>query len=354
MARFFEVKDVDIAFYEEKIKSFLPEKIIDVHAHVWLDEFRVNDGQLDNAPTHNAPVRSATWPSRVARDNSIEDLVQAYKLMFPGKQVTPLIFGAPELEYNIDASNNYVKTCAREYGFPSLLLTMPEWSENELEEKIIKGGFLGSKVYLNYAKPYIPQDEIRIFDFLPVHQLEVLNNHGWIVMLHIPRNKRIKDPVNLAQLLEIEHSFPGIKLIVAHVGRAYCPEDVGDAFEVLAETKNMAFDISANTNRFVFQKLIEAVGPKRILFGSDMPILGMRARRICENGRYVNIIPKGLYGDVSGDSHMREVDGIEAEKLTFLMYEEIAAFKCAATVTGLGQADTEDVFYNNAARMLKI
>ena len=39
-----------------------------------------------------------------------------------------------------------------------------------------------------------------------------------------------------------------------------------------------------------------------------MPILRMRARRICENGIYVNLVPKGLYGDVSGDIHMREVD----------------------------------------------
>ncbi|NLC68503.1 MAG: amidohydrolase [Clostridiaceae bacterium] len=349
MTSLFEVKDVDRIFYDEQIKNFLPEKIIDIHTHVWLDKFRIKNGQLNNVP-----VRSATWPSHVAKDNSIEDLIQTYKLIFPGKQITPLIFGNPDLEYDIGISNNYIKTCARKYGFPSLVLSIPEWSGAELEEQIIKGGFLGSKVYLNYAKPYIAQNEIRIFDFLPIHQLEVLNNNGWIVMLHIPRDKRLRDPVNLAQLLEIEHNFPNLKLIVAHVGRAYCPEDIGNAFEVLGETKNMTFDISANTNQYVFQKLIEAVGPKRILFGSDMPILRMRGRRICKNGKYVNLIPRGLYGDVSGDNHIREVDGAEAEKLTFLMYEEIAAFKATAIATGLGKADIEDIFYNNAARILEL
>ncbi|HOJ10523.1 MAG TPA: amidohydrolase family protein [Clostridiales bacterium] len=344
MSRLFEVRPVDKRFYEDKLKDFLPEKIIDIHTHVWLDKFRIK--------AKDAPIRSATWPSRVAKDNSIEDLIETYSLMFPDKQVTPLIFAYPKVEFDIDISNKYINECSDKHGFPSLALAVPEWSGLELEEQIIKGGFLGCKVYLNFSKSYIPQNEIRIFDFLPPHQLEVLNKHGWVAMLHIPRSKRLKDPVNLAQLLEIEQKYPQVKLIVAHVGRAYCPEDVGNAFEVLSNTKNMVFDFSANSNKWVFERLIEAVGPKRILFGSDMPILRMRTRRICENGNYVNLIPRGLYGDVSGDSHMREVDGTESEKLTFFMYEEIDAFRCAANATGLSGDDTKDIFYNNAVRIL--
>ena len=49
-------------------------------------------------------------------------------------------------------------------------------------------------------------------------------------MLHISRPARLKDPVNLAQLLEIEEKYPNVKLIVAHIGRAYTPEDIGDAY----------------------------------------------------------------------------------------------------------------------------
>ncbi|HOJ12718.1 MAG TPA: amidohydrolase family protein [Clostridiales bacterium] len=347
MAQLFEVKEIDVKFYEEQLKEFLPDQIIDIHTHVWLNKFRVKEEDACNMP-----VRSATWPSLVAKDNSVEDLIQTYKLMFPDKKVTPLIFGHPLIEYDIAKSNDYIEECSKRFGFPSLILSIPEWSGAELEEKIIRGGFLGSKVYLNYAKPYIPQNEIRIFDFLPEHQLDVLNKHGWIVMLHLPRNKRLKDPVNLAQLLEIEQNYPRLKLVVAHVGRTYCPEDVGDAFEVLTGTKNMVFDFSANTNQFVFERLIETVGASRILFGSDMPILRMRMRRICENGNYVNLVPKGLYGNISGDVHMREVDGADAEKLTYFMYEEIAAFKHAAASMELKKEDIENIFYNNAVSIL--
>jgi predicted TIM-barrel fold metal-dependent hydrolase len=346
VTKLFEVKPVDESFYKERLKDFLPKKFVDIHTHIWHEKFRVD--------ADNVPVRGQSWPGRVAKQNPIEDLIETYNLMFPDKEVIPLLFGQPSFDYDVDALNDYVTDCAKEHKFPSLALAVPTWSQEKLENVIIKGGFLGCKVYLNFAAPYIPQNEIRIFDFLPPHQLEVLNKHGWIALLHIPRSGRLKDPVNLAQMLEIERNYPNVKLIIAHVGRAYCPEDVGNAFEILAETKNMMFDFCANSNQWVFEQLIKAVGPKRILFGSDMPILRMRCRRICENGTYVNLVPKGLYGDVSDDIHMREVEGEEAEKLTFFMYEEIDAFRLAAEATGLTSEDIEDVFYNNAAKLLNL
>ena len=138
----------------------------------------------------------------------------------------------------------------------------------------------------------------------------------------------------------------------AHVGRAYCDHDVGNAFDVLAESKRMYFDICANTNQSGFEGLIQCVGPKRILFGSDMPILRMRMRRITEGDHYVNLVPRGLYGDVSDDPNMGEVDGAEADRLTFFLYEELDAFRRAAEACRLAAEDVEDVFHNNARRIL--
>ncbi len=344
MSDLFEMKQVDRDFYRDRLQEFLPLKFIDIHTHIWLDRFKIEDS--------NAPCRAVLWPFLVAEDNSVEDLQETYRLMFPDKKVSPLLFGQPSQEYDIHACNAYVAESAKKYKLPSLFLSRPQMSAQEFEKGIEEGGFLGCKVYLNYAPDYIPENEIRIFDFLPHHHLEVLDRRGWIVMLHIPRPGRLKDPVNLFQMLEIERKYPSLRLIIAHAGRAYCNEDLGDAIEILAGTKNMMFDFCANTNAYIFGRLIEAVGPKRILFGSDLPILRMRTRRICENGRYINMVPRGLYGDVSVDSHMREVDGPEADQLTFFMYEEIEAFRQAAIAKGLTKHDIEDVFYNNAGRLL--
>ncbi|MCK9410778.1 MAG: amidohydrolase [Prolixibacteraceae bacterium] len=341
----FEVKQTDIGCYYNYIKDFLPDKIIDIHTHVYLKDNLIQGDKADK--------RLASWPELVAEDNSFEDILETYELMFPGKTVIPLMFPFPIKIKNINVSNQYILDCIGEQKYYGLILADPEWDADVFERKIRMGDFKGAKVYLNFAPAYIPLNEICIFDFLPHHQLSILNKYGMIVMLHIPRDNRLKDPVNLAQIIEIERRYPAVKLIIAHVGRAYCKEDVGNAFEILAETKNVLFDFCANTNQWVFEQLIKAVGPKRILFGSDLPITRMRMKRICENGIYVNVISKGMYGDVSNDKNMREIEGDEADRLTFFLYEEILAFRLAAIETKLSNDDIKDVFYNNAMQLLK-
>lgn len=341
-----EIHDVDRRFYEQRLRDWLPAELVDIHTHVW------RAGDFRPGVPGRGQGRSVTWPGRVARDNPIEDLQETYRLMLPGKQVTPLIFATIPQADNLDQVNAYVSDCSGRARVPGLIFSDPVWSQAEIEAKIRAGGFLGAKSYLSLAAPGIPGKDICIFDFFPRHQLEVLDRHGWIMMLHIPRDGRLKDPINLTQLIEIERDFPNLKLIVAHVGRAYCDEDVGDAFHQLAATKRMCFDISANTNAHVFAGLLRCVGPQRVLFGTDMPILRMRMRRIVRDGHYVNVVPRGLYGDVSDDRNMAEVDGAEAAQLTFFLYEEIDAFRRAAEGAGLTRADIEDVFCRNARRLL--
>jgi predicted TIM-barrel fold metal-dependent hydrolase len=320
--------------------------MIDIHTHLWLARHK-------SPRPADEPLRAVTWPARVARDNSADDMEETYRLMFPGKSVTPLVFGNM-LSAGDDerGGNEYVGASAAARNWPALLFTNPNWSAAELERRLDAGKFLGSKSYLTLSPAYLPEKEIRIYDFFPHHQLEALDRRRALLMLHIPRDGRLRDPVNLAQMLEIEERYPALQVIVAHVGRAYCPEDVGNAFETLARTRRMCFDFSANTNEDVFRRLIAAVGPARVLFGSDLPITRMRMRRICESGNYVNIVPRGLYGDVSGDGHMREVDGAEAERLTFFMYEELDAFRRASEREGLSRTDIEAVFRGNAERLI--
>jgi len=340
-----EIKPVDREFYESRLREFLPDEIIDIHTHVYLAEHK--------QPAPDGDKRTVSWPALVAGENPIEDLMETYRLMLPGKSVTPLIFSSPTLGADLEVLNGYITECASRCNLPSLLLSHPAWSAEELEEKILRDSFLGVKVYLTFAPSRIPAKDVRIFDFLPPPQLEILNRHGWLVMLHIPRDKRLRDPENLSQMLEIENRYPNVKLIIAHVGRAYCPTDIGDAFKVLESTENMKFDISANTNEEVFAALIRAVGPGRILFGTDMPILRMRMRRICKDGHYVNLVSRGMYGDVSNDPNMDEVDGKEAERLSFFLYEEIEAFRQAAKTEGLTKTEIKNVFHNNADKLIK-
>lgn len=335
----FEPTAYDRKVYEEQLKDFLPENIIDAHIHLWTPECREGYKRSTNL---------VTWTEVVAPDCTYEDLMASYKAMFPDKNVKAVLMTTPTAHLNI--GNPYALEHAKKNNLPALYCIKPETSLDEIRQAF-KDGFCGVKPYLNYAPAYIPRKEIRIYDFITPEQLELMNELGGFVMLHISRDGRLNDPLNIHQLMEIDEKYPNAKVIVAHIGRSYTPESLGDAFETLKHSKNLYFDFTATTYEPAITACIEAVGTKRIMFGSDMPITKMRMYRIVENGIYINVVPRGLYGDVSYDPNMRESD---EKDITIFMYEELLAFKKSAEKLGLTKEDVADIMCNNAARLFNI
>lgn len=340
----FPITEFDRAVYQEKLRDFLPEEIIDIHTHVWT-------GAPAKGHSGDSPARTVSWPDLVARENAIEDLMESYRLLLPGKKASALIFANHVNAENFKERNAYTARAADVSGYPALYFSHPRQSGEEVERAVAEGGFFGLKSYLDLADERIAAEDICIFDFFPRQQLQSMDKLGAVVMLHIPRRLRLRDPVNLRQILEIKERYPRLRLILAHVGRAYCESDVGDALDVLRAAPDLLFDFSANTNARVFSQLLESVGPERVLFGSDLPITRMRMRRICVNASYCNLVPRGLYGDVSGDPHMAEAP--EGEELTFFFYEELLAMKAACEAAGFGPAEAERLFYQNARKVLE-
>ena len=325
--------------YEKELKDFLPHEFIDFHTHV-------DKKGLEPYGSHNG---GSSWTDLIAKDDrGVEALLESYRELFPDKKVTPLIFGGCLLD--IAKTNDYVYEKRKEFNLPSLYRTDYAMDPDKLEEDIKKRGFLGIKPYLSNCPSYIPPKETRIFDFLPHEHLEVCDRNGLIVMLHIPRDGRFKDPVNLYQLKEIEEKYPNLKLIIAHIGRAYAKEDIGNAFDIVGKGKNTYFDFTANVCDDAIKACIEAVGSERLIFGSDLPIAIMRMYRIVENGVYYNIVPKGHYGDVDGEPHMRQAEG---EDITVMIYEQLKALKRVAADMKLSDKDVENIMNSNAKKLIE-
>ena len=332
---------VDLPFYRQHLEGFLPDRIIDIHSHarrrrIWQPG--------DPEPTY--------WPGRIRKGCGmpVPDLLEANIVMFPGKEVTPVILGSGSRQ-DTDGPTEYLigelLKYPHIYGF---MRTIPDWSEKEIVERYERGRFSGLKPYRTMASPDIGYEKVTIYDFLPHHQLKVAEERGWLIMLHIPKAERLADPSNCDQLKEIADTYPNVKIILAHIGRAYAPRYAKEGFAGLGDTAKFYYwDFSANLLQEAMELLIECAGPSRILYGSDLSVVAARARRICEGDNYINIMREADWED----SHTRLAPPEEREQITFMLYEEIAAFRRAAEKKGLTVQDSEDVFYGNAHRLLE-
>jgi len=205
-------------------------------------------------------------------------------------------------------------------------------------------GFLGIKPYPDLA----PQgsEDASTFDFAPHAHLAMLNALGGVLMLHLPRRGRIADPNNISELKELRQKYPLIRLIVAHIGRAYCLPTALAGLPHFADDPGICFDTAANLNADVFQYELETIGPERILYGSDLPVTMMRGVREHVGDKYINYTD----GPFSWNTNRKTPE--EEAAYTFYLYEELRALIKAVERAGMGKAEFEQIMYTNAAKLL--
>jgi len=327
---------VDLPFYRQQIADFLPDEVLDFHTHVGRPEHFVRPA---------APPRN--WAEYVTpRAWTVDSLYRYYARLFPGKRIVPVIFGSLVGEPLVDPLNDYVATTAAHFGAYSFLLTRPEWSADELEQRL-RAGFRGLKPYPTMVRGE-PATEIGIFDFLPHHHLALAQEMNLCVLLHLPRPGRLDDPDNLSELHELVRRYPRLKLVVEHLGRSYCLPGAARGLAAMRDLPTVSYGIAACATEEVFELALREVGPRRLVFGSDIPYVAFRCRRLCEGDNYVNIVRGANFTD----PHLRVAPPETRDTITFYVYEQIAGVRRAAERAGLSRAGVEDIFRNNALRLL--
>ena len=118
----FEVTAYDKRVWEEELRDFLPDKILDVHTHVYKKEFF-------DPPKESEDSRGlVSWIYTVADENPIEDLVETYDLMFPGKEVSALMFVSGNT--GLDKNNAYLSEVSRKSFFYLLIKIITQIRSN--------------------------------------------------------------------------------------------------------------------------------------------------------------------------------------------------------------------------------
>lgn len=323
--------------YREELAPWLPERVLDFHVHVSL-------------PEHTGPIAperiAANWAMEVGTAQSWADLRATYAALFPERVVECVAFGSVYNETDCEANNNYVLRGASlpENRATALLTTRPEWPAELVGRKLAEG-YAGLKPYPDMASA--EAGEVGIFAFLPYGHLRVLDDAGGILMLHLPRAGRIADPDNQREVLEIRQRYPRIRLVVAHIGRAYCLPTAQAGLPALAGDADIYFDTAANLNSDVFRYALDTVGPERLLFGTDLPITLMRGMREHVGDQYIN------YTSEPYSWNTRRKSPEEEGRYTFFLYEELRALIIAMREAGLDSRAIARILYANGAELLR-
>lgn len=336
--------DVDAAFFAEHIDAWLPRRIFDAHVHVNDPALRVEEMTDERRRQH--------WVTEVAEPMPADALARCDEVVYPGRQVAHLAFGWPGLDFQVEATNEYARTECLARGWHSLALLRPQWPAERVAEELAKPGVIGLKPY--YA--LIGRDpttrdryiESSIFDFLPHHALEVLDERRAWVTLHVPKADRLGHPDNIREIKEIRRRYPSVILVIAHLGRCYTAPHALEAFGPLADDEGLYFDNSAVLNPAVHRLALDLLGPRRILYGTDNPVFYMRGRRTWHGRRYINHTSAELHFN----RNRHEPPEVEVT-YTLYMYEALRAIKQACDEVGVGPDGVEAIFRTNAERLIR-
>ncbi len=335
--------DLDRAFWAEHLEAFMPSRIVDAHIHV--------DHPGNRRVEMTEAKRRQYWVAEVCAPLEAQQLADADAVVYPGRQVTHLVMAMPDLDFDIPAGNEYVRTEGIAHHWPALVVLDPHWDAARVAAELDKPGVIGLKPY--YAMiGYDPETRDRyieadIFDFLPHHALAELDKRGGWLTLHVPKKDRLAHPSNITQVRKLRETYPNVICVIAHFGRCYTLAQAQAALPQLADDEGLYWDCSAVMNPEVYRYALDLLGPERVVYGTDNPFFYMRGRRVWTENSYFNFTS----ADFHFNRERHEPADVEAS-YTLYMYEQLKAIRDVTTELGWSRTDIDAIFHTNAHRLL--
>lgn len=341
MIKDFKYCEQDKKIFKQYIEKFIPKKVIDFHIHIWQKELVSKD--IDSSKELSDPFFSFN----VINEFTFNDFQNISKILFPGIEYEGLFFGAPFKEIDIEGNNQIIIGEARRNNIKGLLVTSTDFKPLYIEDKIHSGSLYGFKPYpeLVVGKSYSrSEDNVCIMDIITDEQLSIANKYNLIIMLHIPKSKRLRDKKNIEEIVNISKSYPNLKLVLAHAGRSYCLYDIIDCINIIKKLKNVYVDTSFINNWEVIEILLKNVGSEKILYGSDFPLAAIKGKNICVNDKHYFFTSRPFPWSISNPN-------IDDRYVTFFIYEEIREILKAVFRNKFDRKVIDNIFYNNARNL---
>jgi len=326
-----EQKERDCKIFAEELDDFVPGKVLDFHVHTF-----------NEAGTHFGKTPS-NYGGQTLNAYLVEDFFKDQATAFPGRELKLVHFGLVQPQYDIPPVNAYNEQSDPSRCFPLRVFDPRNDTPEGVDADLARGKFHGLKPYPNLGNPE-NVNEATIEQMLPDWVMEIANARKSIIMLHIPRLRRLEDPLNQEQLDRLCSRWPQARIVMAHVGRAYYLQNVIGNLEVVKKHDNLYIDTSMVNHWEVLAYAFKELPNEKILYGSDAPIAFAPGKSVEINNQYSYVSPlkwRIAIQDTAG-------------RIQFTTYlnEQLRAIRKAVEANGLGSDWVENYFWNNGMRLL--
>ena len=333
-----------VSLWSEALRDWMPDTVFDAHVHLCPPE-AMGFFSAERLREPLCTFGSFEW----------EELFECYSQLFSGKQIAGLIaFPLPMREVNIEAANAYVRALMlRERGVKGFLLAHPTdigQVRAEFDRALSDGvRFTGVKPYFDLLGK--SNYETTMPEFIRDDLLEFMDAERLIMMLHtsglgmgVPENQEF-----VGSVLE---QYPGIRIVLAHLGRYLETADFFRFLESgLMEHPNLYLEMSSASQPDVYVRLLEGGAAwERLLFGTDLPYGILTGVEAWSQETGPVFLTRDRY--VWSDQSVNKIFPDEVKRLTYNTYHVIDAFKQALEVVVPDKRRAESikkrVFHDNA------
>lgn len=322
------LKSEEIAI-RERVMAYLPDTIIDCHAHCNLAEHVI---EIEESIYSHM---MSTFPYF-----SLEDSYHVKEVLYPGKTVHTLRFANAYKGIDHKAANDYLIERSRPndrvalYGIPTDIA----YTNSMLHHPRI----VALKMYPAF---FIPRAE-KIYQYFPEEVLEEAQSCEIPIILHLPRI--ITDCTD--ELRKLITDFPKLLIVLAHLGLPHLPvPNLFETYKYFSTHENLFMDTAMIPSKEVVGLAIQAFGASRIMFGSDEPLNLVRSKVYHNPSLGQRLATEYLYHWVNPDEH--KLVSHLAHRLVHTQWQALdAAIEAVKEIlpnTERGNG-LEEIFYKNA------
>lgn len=321
-----EVTERDRELWDRELASFVPPRVFDAHVHLY------EVSQFQGHP----PALCAKGPPSAGWEVFQRQIGE----LMPEREIQATCFGFPATTVDFAAANAFLARECRRDGCRGQMLTRPAMDPEFIRQCVQQNGFVGLKPYHLFATEK-PTFDAPIPSYLPESHMQVAHELGLSITLHIVRSRALADPSNQEVLRHYATTYPNARLILAHAARGFNPHHTMEGIHALRGLGNVWFDTSVVTDAGAIEAIVRMMGHERVLYGSDFPVSHLRGRCVALGDSFLWLTPENTRLDAS----------YADVQFALVGHEALRTLKVAALSLGLSDAQVEDVFLHNAAKL---